>query len=111
MSFGTISATGKRGFSHHSKDPMKNEELRLTKELSDVHFYSHRTTGWEGTLRCLTAIRSRLLAAVRSGQLLFMALYLEACVLFRKIHARQRMDTKPNPGLEAVYLYCSNSVA
>lgn len=57
------------------------------------------------------AIRSRLSAAIRSGQLLFMALHLEACVLFREIHARQRMDTKPNPGLEAVYLYYSNSVA
>lgn len=45
------------------------------------------------------AIRSRLSAAVRSGQLLFMALYSEACVLFREIHAKQRMDTKPNPGL------------
>lgn len=48
------------------------------------------------------AIRSRLRAAIRSGQLLFMALYLEAYVLFREIHARQRMDTKPNPGLKAV---------
>lgn len=57
------------------------------------------------------AIRSRLSAATRSGQLLFVGLYLEACVLFREIHARQRMDTKPNLGLEAVYLYCSNSVA
>lgn len=60
-------------------------------------------TGWERTLRCLTAIRSRLWAAVRSGQLLFMALHLEAGVLLRKIHARQRMDTKHNPGLEALF--------
>lgn len=57
------------------------------------------------------AIRSRLSAAVTLSQLLFMALYLEAGVLFREIHARQRMDTKPNPRLEAVYFYCSNSVA
>lgn len=50
-------------------------------------------------------------AAIRSGQLLFMTLHSEACVLFRAIHARQRMGTKPNPGLEAVHLHCSNSVA
>lgn len=56
------------------------------------------------------AIRSRLSAAVTSSQLLFTVLYLEAGV-FREIRARQRMDTKPNPGLEAVYFYCSNSVA
>lgn len=55
------------------------------------------------------AIRSRLIA-VRSGQLLFMALYLEACLLFREIHARQRMDTKPNLGLEAAYLYSNSMV-
>lgn len=41
-----------------------------------------------------------------------MAIYLEeACILYREIYAKQRMDTKLNPGLEAVYLYCSNSVA
>lgn len=36
-----------------------------------------------------------------------MAMYLEACILYREIYARQRMDTKLNPGLEAVYLCCS----
>lgn len=40
-----------------------------------------------------------------------MATYLEACILHREIYTRQRMDTKLNPRLEAVYLYCSNSVA
>ena len=40
-----------------------------------------------------------------------MAMYLEACILYRDIYVRQRMDTKLNAGLETVYLYCSNSVA
>lgn len=76
------------------------------KQLSDVYFHhSHRK--WLGgnaeVPHTSAAIRSRLSAAVRSGQLLFMALYLEASVLSGEIHARQRMDTKPNPGLEAVY--------
>lgn len=82
-----------------------------------------RTKAKEGAQQCTLPLQSQedwlggntevphTSAAIRSGQLLFEALYLEACVLFREIHARQRMDTKPNPGLGAVYWYCSNSMA
>lgn len=40
-----------------------------------------------------------------------MTIQLETCMLYIGRSISRRMDIKLNPGLEAVYLYCSNGVA
>lgn len=111
MSFGTISATGEKILSHHSKLSYEKWECKASKGVQRYTFLLESQKSWVGGNTEVLHTWSRTISSIRSGQLLFTATYLEACILYREIYARQRIDTKPNPGLEAVYLYCSTSVA
>jgi len=111
MSFGTISATGKR-FCHIVQNYwMKNRERKANEGVQQYTFLLESQKGWLGGTTEVPHTQSRTIGSIRSGQPLFMAIYLETFIIHREICARQRMDTKLNPGLEAAYLYCPNSVA
>lgn len=98
--------------SHHSELLYEKCECKANAGLQQYTFLLESQKGWLGGNNEVPRTQSRTISSTRSGQLLLMAIYSEeACILYRDIYAKQRMDTKLNPGLEAVYLYCSNSVA